>query len=69
MAMAYRAGCKLKNLEFIQFHPTMLTINGKAYGLVSEAVRGAGGILVNDKGKKIMEGVHWLAKKTLHQGM
>lgn len=58
MAMAYRAGCKLKNLEFIQFHPTMLTINGKAYGLVSEAVRGAGGILINDKGEKIMEGVH-----------
>lgn len=58
MAMAYRAGCKLKNIEFIQFHPTMLTINGKAYGLVSEAVRGAGGILVNDKGEKIMENVH-----------
>ena len=58
MAMAYRAGCKLKNLEFIQFHPTMLTINSKAYGLVSEAVRGAGGILINDKGEKIMEGVH-----------
>lgn len=58
IAMAYRAGCKLKNLEFVQFHPTMLTIDGKAYGLVSEAVRGAGGILVNDKGEKIMEGVH-----------
>lgn len=58
MAMAYRAGCKLKNLEFIQFHPTMLTINGKAYGLVSEAVRGAGGILVSDKGEKIMEKIH-----------
>lgn len=58
IAMAYRAGCKLKNLEFIQFHPTMLTIDGKAYGLVSEAVRGAGGILINDKGEKIMENVH-----------
>lgn len=58
MAMAYRAGCKLKNLEFIQFHPTMLTIGGNAYGLVSEAVRGDGGILINDKGEKIMEGVH-----------
>lgn len=58
MAMAYRAGAELKNLEFIQFHPTMLTIDGHAYGLVSEAVRGDGGILVNDKGEKIMEGVH-----------
>lgn len=58
IAMAYRAGCKLKNLEFIQFHPTMLTIDGNAYGLVSEAVRGDGGILINEKGEKIMEGVH-----------
>lgn len=58
MAMAYRAGCKLKNLEFIQFHPTMLTIDGNAYGLVSEAVRGDGGILINENGEKIMEGVH-----------
>ena len=58
MAMAYRAGCELKNLEFIQFHPTMLTIDGNAYGLVSEAVRGDGGILINENGDKIMEGVH-----------
>jgi len=58
LAMAYRAGCKLKNLEFVQFHPTMLNINGKTTGLVSEAVRGEGGILVNQKGEHIMEGVH-----------
>ena len=58
IAMAYRAGAKLKNLEFVQFHPTMLTIDGHAYGLVSEACRGAGGILINEKGEKIMEGVH-----------
>ena len=58
MAMAYRGGCELKNLEFIQFHPTMLTIDGHAYGLVSEAVRGDGGILINENGDKIMEGVH-----------
>ena len=58
MAMAYRAGCKLKNLEFVQFHPTMLTIDGHSYGLVSEAVRGDGGILINEKGDRIMENVH-----------
>lgn len=55
IAMAYRAGCKLKNLEFVQFHPTMLNINGQAMGLVSEAVRGAGGILVNEKGERFMK--------------
>ncbi len=58
IALGYRAGAELKNLEFIQFHPTLLTINGKNFGLISEAVRGAGGILVNEHGKKIMEGVH-----------
>ncbi len=58
ISMAYRAGCRLKNLEFIQFHPTMLTIDGRACGLVSEAVRGAGGVLVSDKGERIMKGIH-----------
>lgn len=55
VALAYRAGCELENLEFIQFHPTLLSVNGKTMGLVSEAVRGEGGILINEKGEKIME--------------
>jgi len=58
LAMAYRAGLKLNALEFVQFHPTMLNINGKTMGLVSEAVRGAGGILINQDGVKIMENMH-----------
>lgn len=58
IALAYRAGAKLKSLEFVQFHPTMLTIDGNAYGLVSEAVRGAGALLINEKGERIMDGVH-----------
>ena len=62
IALAYRAGAKLKNLEFVQFHPTMLTIDGHAYGLVSEAVRGAGALLVNHKGERIMKGVHPMAE-------
>ncbi len=58
LALAYRAGAELRNLEFVQFHPTMLNINGKTMGLVSEAVRGDGGILINQDGVKIMEGKH-----------
>lgn len=58
IALAYRAGAKLKNLEFVQFHPTMLTIDSVAYGLVSEAVRGAGALLINEDGERIMVGVH-----------
>jgi L-aspartate oxidase len=58
IALAYRAGCELRNLEFVQFHPTMLTVDGVAYGLVSEAVRGAGALLINEDGVRIMDGVH-----------
>lgn len=58
MALAYRAGAELADMEFIQFHPTLLFVEGKTRGLVSEAVRGEGAILVTDDGKRIMEGVH-----------
>ncbi|MCG7418852.1 L-aspartate oxidase [Macrococcoides goetzii] len=52
--LALLSGCTLRDLEMIQFHPTMLTIDNKAICLVSEAVRGAGGVLVNEHGEAIM---------------
>ncbi len=58
LAMAYRAGCLLEGLEFIQFHPTALYIAGATRALVSEAVRGAGGILRNKTGKRFMPDYH-----------
>ncbi|MFS1517759.1 L-aspartate oxidase [Bacillus sp. SCS-151] len=60
LAMAFRAGAQLVDLEFIQFHPTMLYADGIVGGLVSEAVRGEGAKLVTKEGRKIMEGVHEL---------
>ncbi|WP_077706225.1 L-aspartate oxidase [Virgibacillus dokdonensis] len=58
IALAYRAGAKICDMEFFQFHPTLLYINGKSVGLISEAVRGAGARLINDLGEKIMKEVH-----------
>ncbi len=50
-AMAYRAGVPMEDMEFIQFHPTTLPSTGV---LISEGVRGEGGILYNDKGERFM---------------
>ncbi|AWC34016.1 L-aspartate oxidase [Bacillus cytotoxicus] len=58
IAMVYRAGGELQDLEFMQFHPTMLHVDGRCCGLVSEAVRGEGAILVNGKGEHFMTGIH-----------
>jgi len=52
MAMAYRAGLPLEDMEFLQFHPTGLVPSGI---LMTEACRGEGGYLVNNKGERFME--------------
>jgi L-aspartate oxidase len=58
LILAKKFGCVLKDLEMIQFHPTILEVDGKAVSLVSEAVRGAGAKLVDENGEQIMKNVH-----------
>ncbi|HAM1726690.1 TPA: L-aspartate oxidase [Listeria monocytogenes] len=58
LALAYRAGAKLTDMEFIQFHPTLLFLNGRCHGLISEAVRGEGAKLIRADGSAVMTDVH-----------
>jgi len=58
VAMAYRAGAEIADLEFVQFHPTALHVEGAPRFLVSEALRGEGARLLNARGEPFMERYH-----------
>ncbi|MHB8172635.1 MAG: L-aspartate oxidase [Thermincolia bacterium] len=62
MAFAYRAGVELMDLEFVQFHPTALALEGAPSFLISEATRGEGAILRNRHGERFMTDYHRLAE-------
>jgi L-aspartate oxidase len=64
VALALRAGAEVADVEFIQFHPTVLFLGEKSSGqqpLISEAVRGEGAFLLNDAKEQFMKGLHPLA--------
>lgn len=64
MALALRGGATLRDLEFVQFHPTVMYLGADSHGqqpLISEAVRGEGAFLVDFEGDRFMQGVHELA--------
>ncbi|MCC6141387.1 MAG: L-aspartate oxidase [Nitrospira sp.] len=58
MAMAFRAGAMLQDMEFVQFHPTSLYLPSSPPFLLSEAMRGEGGQLRNNKGEVFMQRYH-----------
>ena len=59
---AYRAGAEISDLEFVQFHPTALYVEGAPRFLLSEALRGEGAILRNAQGERFMERYHPLGE-------
>lgn len=58
IAMAYRAGCRVRNIEFVQFHPTALYSERDPAFLITEAIRGFGAYLKNHEGIRFMEDYH-----------
>lgn len=60
LALAMAAGAGVRDLEFVQFHPTALDVGGNTLPLITEALRGAGARLRDHHGRLLMEGVHAL---------
>jgi len=58
LAMAYRAGAVLQDLEFMQFHPTTLYIAGASRALITETLRGEGAVLLDNQGCRFMKDYH-----------
>lgn len=61
-AMALAAGARCGDLEFVQFHPTALNVEAGRLPLLTEALRGAGAMLIDENGRRILEGIHPLAE-------
>jgi L-aspartate oxidase len=61
-AAAYRAGAELMDMEFVQFHPTVLAMPNAPHFLISEAVRGEGALLRNVRGERFMPRYHQMAE-------
>ncbi|HET9101613.1 MAG TPA: L-aspartate oxidase [Acidobacteriaceae bacterium] len=62
IAVAYRAGAEVADMEFYQFHPTALSVPGAPRFLLSEALRGEGALLRNHRGERFMDRYHPLAE-------
>lgn len=58
LALAIAAGARLRDMEYVQFHPTALAVGGERLPLVTEALRGAGAVLRDARGRPAMLGVH-----------
>ncbi len=62
LALAQRAGARLADLEFVQFHPTALRVEAESLPLLSEAIRGEGGVIVDENDCRFLIGYHPLAE-------
>lgn len=58
VAMAYRVGARLIDLEYVQFHPTVFYKKNSPRFLITEALRGEGAVLVNSRGQRFMDAIH-----------